>query len=311
LNNTVAINVYKSHLSPEHALDVFRSFDLVLDCTDHPTSRYLISDACVLAGKPLVSASALKIEGQLIVLNNPPAPPGDAAGGPCYRCVFPTPPPPESVLSCGEGGILGPVVGTMGVLQALEAITVLTAKSSPSIDDPVRPTLLIFSAYSNPQFRSVRMRGRRIDCACCSAQASITPLSLTSGSLDYVAFCGVSAPVDLLDVNDRVSATAFSQLPRDGSNTLIDVRDETQYAICALRGSVNIPWSGSATGFLENVRQQGLLSRDGGQLYTVCRFGNDSQLAARALLNEAVNVKNITGGFEGWRREVDPTWPDY
>ena len=155
------------------------------------------------------------------------------------------------------------------------------------------------------------MRGRRVDCACCSAQASITPLSLTSGSLDYVAFCGVSAPVDLLEADDRVSATAFSQLPRDGSNTLIDVRDETQYAICALRGSINIPWSGSAARFLESVDQRGLLAQDGRQLYTVCRFGNDSQLAARALLNEAVNVKNITGGFEAWRREVDPTWPDY
>ncbi|KAI7173054.1 hypothetical protein D0869_14660 [Hortaea werneckii] len=311
LNNTIQINVYMSHLSPEYALDIFRNFDLVLDCTDHPTSRYLISDACVLAGKPLVSASALKTEGQLIVLNNPPAPPGDAAGGPCYRCVFPAPPPPESVLSCGEGGILGPVVGTMGVLQALEAVKVLTAKSSASKDEPVRPTLLIFSAYSHPQFRSVRMRGRRADCACCSSQASITPQSLTSGSLDYVAFCGVSAPVDLLGVNNTVSATAFSHLPRDGINTLIDVRDETQYAICALRGSINIPWPGSAAAFLENVDQRGLLPSDGRQLFTVCRFGNDSQLAARALLGKAVNVKNITGGFEAWRREVDPTWPDY
>ncbi|KAI7542625.1 Molybdopterin-synthase sulfurtransferase, partial [Hortaea werneckii] len=311
LNNTIQLNVYTSHLSPEYALDVFRNFDLVLDCTDHPTSRYLISDACVLVGKPLVSASALKTEGQLIVLNNPPAPPGDPAGGPCYRCVFPTPPPPESVLSCGEGGILGPVVGTMGVLQALEAVKVLTAKTAVSKDDPVRPTLLIFSAYSHPQFRSVRMRGRRVDCACCSSQASITPQSLASGSLDYVAFCGVLAPVDLLGDNHTVSATAFSHLPRDGSNTLIDVRDETQYAICALWGSINIPWPGSAAAFLENVDQRGLLPEDGRQLFTVCRFGNDSQLAAMALLNKAVNVKNITGGFEAWRKEVDPTWPDY
>lgn len=312
LNNTIQLNVYPSHLSPESALNVFRNFDLVLDCTDHPTSRYLISDACVLAGKPLVSASALKTEGQLIVLNNPPAPPGDAAGGgPCYRCVFPTPPPPESVLSCGEGGILGPVVGTMGVLQALEAVKVLTPKTSPSKDEPVRPTLLIFSAYSHPQFRSVRMRGRRADCACCSSHASITPRSLTSGSLDYVAFCGVSAPVDLLGPDNTVSATAFSQLPRDGSNTLIDVRDETQYAICALRGSINIPWSGSTAAFLENVVQRGLLPPDGRQLFTVCRLGNDSQLAATALLSEAVEAKSITGGFEAWRREVDPTWPDY
>ena len=105
-------------------METVRNYDLVLDCTDNPATRYLISDTCVLLGKPLVSASALRIDGQLMVLNNPPLPAGDPKGGPCYRCIFPKPPPPESVVSCGDGGILGPVVGVMGVLQALEAIRV-------------------------------------------------------------------------------------------------------------------------------------------------------------------------------------------
>lgn len=294
----------------------------MLDCTDHPTSRYLISDACVLAGKPLVSASALKTEGQLIVLNNPPAPPGDATGGPCYRCIFPKPPPAASVLSCGEGGILGPVVGVMGVLQALEAIKIITAAKPMATDDPVKPTMLMFSAYSNPQFRSVRMRARRAGCAICSSEATLTAQSLTSGSLDYVAFCGAQASVDIVAPEQRVSATTFSRLPMGDNGVLIDVRDETQFGICALRESVNVPWTGSAERWVQSARDVGVDFEDGRQMFTVCRFGNDSQLAARAItetlpstINGAsaknVRVKHIEGGFEAWRKEVDPTWPDY
>lgn len=312
------------HLSPTTAIRIFSQYDLVLDCTDNPSSRYLISDTCVLTQKPLVSASALKTEGQLIVLNNPPLLPGNPSGGPCYRCVFPKPPPAESVLSCGEGGILGPVVGTMGVLQALEAIKVLTAKTPVSgtdgkqpdngPSDPPKPTLLMFSAYNSPQFRSVRLRSRRPGCATCSAQATISQHSLTSGSLDYVAFCGASASVDVLPPNAQVSAAEFARLPRDGSNMLIDVRDETQYAMCALRGSVNIPWTGSAESWAQTAAANEELQFGAKACYVVCRMGNDSQLAAKSLIERGVvqaSIKDIKGGFRAWREEVDPGWPDY
>lgn len=271
--------------------------------------------------KPLVSASALKTEGQLIVLNNPPLAPGNPSGGPCYRCVFPKPPPADSVLSCGEGGILGPVVGLMGVLQALEAIKLLTAKPPTTTPtEPAKPTLLMFSAYSHPPFRSVRLRTRRADCAACSSQASITSQSLTSGSLDYIAFCGVSPPINILPPQARVSAADFARLPRDGSNTLIDVRDETQYAMCALRGSVNIPWTGSAESWAEAAAACDAITGSGGAgkaCYVVCRLGNDSQLAAKALMERAdlaatlLGVKHIEGGFRAWREQVDSGWPDY
>jgi adenylyltransferase/sulfurtransferase len=127
LNPNLRYIAHGEHLTPQNAREIVEKYDLVLDCTDHPTSRYLISDICVLLHKPLISASALRTDGQLIVLNSPPLPAGDASGGPCYRCVFPKPPPAESVVSCGDGGILGPVVGTMGVLQALEAVKLITA----------------------------------------------------------------------------------------------------------------------------------------------------------------------------------------
>lgn len=279
-----------------------------------------------MTSKPLVSASALKTEGQLIVLNNPPRPQGDLSGGPCYRCIFPKPPPAESVLSCGEGGILGPVVGVMGVLQALEAIKVLSAKPHvPDIDDllngidgstePPKPTLLMLSAYSQPPFRSVRMRTRRHDCAACSSQAMISPQSLLSGSLDYVAFCGVTTPLNALPPDSRVSASDFARLPRDGSNMLVDVRDATQYAMCALRGSINIPWTGSGESWAQaagsHPEVQANLGKD---CYVVCRLGNDSQLAAKALIDHNVlpfSIKDIKGGFRAWRNEVDAGWPDY
>lgn len=319
LNPNPIYNRHPYHLTPQTAIEIFTQYDLILDCTDHPTSRYLISDACVLTCRPLVSASALKTEGQLIVLNNPPLPPGSPlGGGPCYRCVFPKPPPADSVLSCGEGGILGPVVGLMGVLQALEAIKVLTAKpvedySSPTFEPP-KPTMLMFSAYSTPPFRSVRLRSRRADCAVCSSQGTITQHSLTSGSLDYVAFCGRTVPVNVLPPAARVSAKQFAGLPRDGSNTLIDVRDETQFAMCALRGSVNVPWTGSAEAWIEAALQRPEVRSGNQAFYVVCRLGNDSQLAAKALIENQMapkGVRHIDGGFKAWREAVDPGWPEY
>lgn len=315
---------HDSHLSCQTAIPIFEQYDLILDCTDHPTSRYLISDTCVLTGKALVSASALKTEGQLIVLNNPPRPPADASGGPCYRCIFPKPPPPDSVLSCGEGGILGPVVGVMGVMQALEAVKVLT-KSSP-IDtygtrlpngvttetELVKPTLLMFSGFSNPQFRTVRLRSRRRACAACSANATITKQSLTSGSLDYIAFCGVTTTVHALPSDHRVSARDFAKLPRDDSNLLIDVRDKTQFAIGSLQGSLNVPWTGDSQSWLRNAQQSGALSEDWKTRYVVCRFGNDSQLAAKAMMDRGGGpVYDLSGGLKAWREDVDLTWPNY
>ncbi|OQO11450.1 hypothetical protein B0A48_03177 [Cryoendolithus antarcticus] len=320
LNPLVRYERHPEHLAPSSAIDIFSRYDLVLDCTDRPSSRYLISDAAVLTGKPLVSASALKTEGQLVILNNPPRSPRDPAGGPCYRCVFPKPPPAESVLSCGEGGILGPVVGVMGVLQALEAIEILVA--GPIVSDasngtveaePARPTLLMFSANSQPQFRSVRLRSRRKDCAACSSAATISRRSLTSGLLDYQTFCGTVAPVDMLPAESRISAAEFSNLPSDSRGVLIDTRDETQYGICALPGSINVPWTGDAKSWAAKASSLEDVARAHGPAHVVCRLGNDSQLAVKAFQEhtERFEAKDIRGGLRAWREQADPEWPDY
>ncbi|KAH6691500.1 molybdenum cofactor synthesis protein [Plectosphaerella plurivora] len=330
LNPRVNFRAHTTHLTPQNAEDIVSKYDLVLDCTDHPTSRYLISDICVLLGKPLVSASAFKTDGQLIVLNNPPAPQGAPPenGGPCYRCVFPKPPPPDSVISCGEGGILGPVVGVMGILQALEAIKLIAAGAvDPTAEKPAAspPSLLLFSGTSIPPFRSVRMRGRRKDCFACSAASSLTRETLTSGSLDYVQFCGVTAPLNLLQPEERISATEYSRVAKAGSTkpVLLDVREREHFNICSLPGATSIPLAA----FLrdnqvpkedeEQKPSPAWLSEatDDTPIYVVCRVGNDSQLATRRLKemgldrNSSRFIGDIRGGMRAWKEEVDSTLP--
>ncbi|KAF2793545.1 hypothetical protein K505DRAFT_305633 [Melanomma pulvis-pyrius CBS 109.77] len=336
-----------SRLSPESAISTIQKYDLVLDCTDTPASRYLISDACVLLGKPLVSASALRTDGQLMVLNNPPQPPGDTRGGPCYRCVFPKPPPAESVVSCGDGGILGPVVGVMGVLQALEAIKVLARQtksgfnnSTPPVAEP--PTLLIFSAYANPIFRSIRLRTRKPKCAACSAQASVTHAALNSGSLDYVQFCGSISPINALASNERISVENYAKIrldvnpftgmePSKDSHILVDVREKVQFDLCSLEGSVNIPFSVVTTtpAIGSNGAGNGDQDEEGRDwvselkrhpekpIFVVCRLGNDSQLSVKKMKQLGLDhggqrwIGDIRGGLNAWRENVESDFPDY
>ncbi|KAI9833485.1 MAG: hypothetical protein M1819_003643 [Sarea resinae] len=341
LNPTVQYVAHREHLTPQTAVAIVSKYDVILDCTDHPTSRYLISDAAVLLGKPLVSASALKAEGQLMVLNTPPTAPGENHGGPCYRCVFPKPPPPDSVLSCGDGGILGPVVGTMGVLQAIETIKILTCNTpnpsnnpSTNASSPSPPTLLLFSAYTSPQFRSVRLRSRRPTCLACGPHATITAESLTSGSLDYIQFCGVANPAALLSADERISARDFSRtIERAAHDTeanklvLVDVREKVQFDICHLPDSINIPFSRiqamqtatQSSSADEPESQQFLAPILGPQLpiYVVCRLGNDSQVVVKVLKAAGLDeggkryIGDIRGGLKAWKEEVEPEWPEY
>ena len=319
------------------ALDIFQSYDLILDCTDHPTSRYLISDAAVLSRKPLVSASALRTEGQLMVLNNPPNCSRNGRSGPCYRCIFPKPPPAESVTGCGEGGILGPVVGVMGVLMALEAIKVITCKTAASdketngvteqsTDEPA--TMLLFSAYSNPPFRNIRLRGKRPRCMSCSAKPAITEEFLRLGTLDYTIFCGTTSPVCILGEDERISAKDLGKIWREGATKplILDVRDKVQYDICHLEGSINIPypWVESsrpheAGQIAQDLAMSSILSDhpSTNAIYVLCRFGNDSQLAVRQLKELGIDeggkrwVGDVRGGLRAWRQDVDPQWPEY
>ena len=280
-----------------------------------------------------------------MVLNCPPRPSGDVNGGPCYRCVFPKPPPAETVVSCSDGGILGPVVGVMGVLQALEAIKMIASgrtESPGSVDAPLSngaaanasdpPSLLLFSAYSSPQFRSVRLRGRKSGCATCSSQATITPQALTSGSMDYVQFCGLTGLDKLPEPGERISASIFGKCRNAIPPTvpeydpiIIDVREEVQFELCNIDGSHNVPFSKlsavSAAGpgskeLYEELRS--LLGDDPRRpVGVICRQGNDSQVAVRLLNRLGLKddggrwIGDIIGGLVAWKQDVDPEFPEY
>lgn len=224
-------------------------------------------------------------------------------------------------MTCGEGGILGPVVGIMGVLQALEAIKIIaggaietqaaengvkTARSDP--ESVQTPQWLLFSAYSSTPFRSLRMRRRQKNCAACSSHATATRESLLSGSMDYVQFCGAVSPINVLSPNERVSAEEYAAIEKsqdarsNGSSApliLVDTRDKVQFDLCNLKDSVNIPYSEIAAADATNMQEAAANQEQNDEpredewlhrvratppdvpVYVVCRLGNDSQLAVQ------------------------------
>jgi adenylyltransferase/sulfurtransferase len=232
----------------------------------------------------------------------------------------------------------------MGVLQALEAIKLLTRPPGNSDDgtaSPDTPSLLIFSAYANPMFRSIRLRTRKPKCAACSAQATVTPEALSSGSLDYVQFCGAIAPVDALSANERISVDNYAKIrlevnpftgsePSKDSHILVDVREKVQFDLCSLEGSVNIPFStvertpgrnlngGDPPGSIEDVGWVSELKRQSDKpIFVLCRLGNDSQLTVKKMKELGLDnggqrwIGDLKGGLQAWRSSIDKDFPEY
>ena len=313
-------------------------YHIILDCTDNPASRYLISDTAVLLNKRLVSASALGTEGQLMVLNDPPRPAGNIDGGPCYRCIFPEPPPAATVVSCDEGGVLGPVVGMLGVYQALETIRLIVPlpkvpavpvghRSSPLAK---QPTMMLFSACHAQPFRTLRLRSRRPRCAACSIHATVTLDSIRTSTSQYLQLCGTRHPIDTLEGHQRISVEQYRDIREAGrKHVLVDVRETTHYGISNFSGSVNIPYSDIQSG--KSVRE-GAQDDDMAKsptttttttttesstspIYVICRLGNDSQLAVAKMIaagwdrSGTREIKDVRGGFSAWKDLVDQDWP--
>lgn len=316
-NPLVEYRVHRQHLDPETALHIFPDYDLIVDCTDHPAVRYLISDAAVLLGKPVVSASALRTEGQLIVLNHP------AGKGPCYRCIWPTPPPAETVTSCGEGGILGPVVGTMGVLQALEVIKTLIEMHDESFEGRA-PVMTIMSTFPSLQFRHLKMRPKRPKCAVCGEEPTITAETLLS-SVEYIQYCGGlphDNTVKLLAPSERITVSDYNKALKERKNhVLIDVRPSVEYGICKLPSedsdTINIPMRDFEFAIKSGERPS-WVPEDERPVYFVCRMGNDSQIAAQkfSVAKESLGwncgeVKDIAGGLKEWSKTIDRNFPVY
>ncbi len=291
LNSNVKLRLFPQALCSDNALSTIEPFDIVLDCTDNQETRYLISDACVISGKPLVSGSALKMDGQLAVYN--------LRTGPCYRCLFPKPTPVEIVQTCGEAGILGPVVGVIGVLQALETIKLLVSRSEDYL-----PVLTLFSAFAIPQFRTIKLRSKKKSCIACGDDTRITRDMITSGSYDYQQFCSPNSITNALRDTKNISALELANMKsQTPSITIIDTRDETQFGICHIPGSSNIPLAKLADIQFDKFSQP---------VYLVCRLGNDSRQAVSELSNRYPELEfvNIEEGLAGWAKE-DPMFPVY
>jgi adenylyltransferase/sulfurtransferase len=305
INSTIQIEEYKEALRTSNALDVLTKYDVVVDATDNAPSRYMINDCCVVLGKPLVSGAAVGLEGQLTVYN--------CNGGPCYRCLFPTPPPTSACQRCSDAGVLGVVPGIIGCLQALEAI-----KIASGIGEPLTGRMLLFDALS-ARIRIVKIRGRSLQCKGCG-EKGLTREEFRD--LDYEIFTQTplsTGPVklNLIGKEKRISSKEYKEkiVDKDEAHVLIDVRPAHHYKIVSLPNSMSIPLSSISERLPEissALQKQESGSDTNVGLYVVCRRGNDSQRAVAELHKLGyTSAKDIIGGIESWARDVDPTFPTY
>jgi len=290
INPNVRIDKHEVALSSENALDILKDYDMVVDGTDNFPTRYLVNDACVLLGKPNVYGSIFRFEGQATVFAY--------EGGPCYRCLYPEPPPPGLVPSCAEGGVLGILPGTIGLIQATEAVKLILG-----IGEPLVGRLLLYDALGM-KFRELKLR-KNPECPICGEHRTITQL------IDYHQFCGApqpsqAAPVQETKVNEgEIDVTELKQKMDRGDNfVLIDVREPHEYRICSIPGAQLIPLG-------EFPRHVGEFNPED-DIVIHCRSGMRSAKACTVLRQAGFQkVRNVVGGILAWSDKVDPSVPKY
>jgi len=281
LNPHTKIEAYDTKLDSTNALEILRGYDVIVDGTDNFPARYLVGDACVLLGKPDVYASVFRLDGQMTVF---------AKSGPCHRCLFPEPPPPDTVPSCAEAGVLGVLPGIMGSLQAAEALKLIL-----HLGDSMVGRLLILNA-TEMKFTEIRV-GKNLDCPVCGSNPSIRELQ------DYEAFCGASTRAS--ESVPEVTPILLKRMLDEGRDVeLVDVREPFEYQICHLEGSKLVP--------LGQLRARvGNLSKSK-TVVVYCHHGRRSANAVSYLTSAGfTDVKNLRGGIAAWRVEVDPKILEY
>ncbi len=288
INPLIEIKTYESTFSSDNALEIAADYDLIVDGSDNFPSRYLISDVCVRLGLPHIFASVYRFDGQASVFDS-------AAGGPCYRCVFPDPPEAGSVPNCAEGGVLGVLPGIMGSIQASETI-----KSLLGIGQSLKGRLLLFNAL-DMQFDFVNLR-KNPKCAVCSLAPEDVKL------IDYDAFCGV-AQVEIKseapNIDIEINVKELSKEIKSGNQiTLLDVRELEETTISKLENSFLIPLGDLPDRISE-------LNPDD-NIVVYCRSGARSDQAMRFLRNAGfTQVRNLLGGINDWARQIDKNLPIY
>ncbi|HYB79952.1 MAG TPA: molybdopterin-synthase adenylyltransferase MoeB [Thermoplasmata archaeon] len=286
LNPAIRIVPHEVRLSSENALDILAPYDVIVDGTDNFSTRYLVNDATVLLRKPNVYGSIYRFEGQVSVF--------DARHGPCYRCLYPEPPPPDLVPSCAEAGVLGVLPGLIGVLQATETVKLILGQG-----DSLVGRLLLYDALSL-KFRELKVR-KNPHCVICSSHPTQT------GLIDYPAFCGVRNPAEAPADSGvpRIEPEALrAELDSDEPPFLVDVREPGEWAIAHLPGAHLIPKRELADRVDELTRAA--------KVVVYCRSGVRSAEATRFLLDLGFsNVRTLRGGLNAWAQRVDPSVPQY
>src|SRR5690349_4379587 len=284
LNPDIQIETFETKLTSENALELFKDFDVIVDGTDNFPTRYLVNDACVLLGKPNVYGSIFRFEGQATVFGMPE--------GPCYRCLYPEPPPPGLVPSCAEGGVLGILPGLLGVIQATEVIKLILGSG-----DPLIGRLLLVDALGM-KFRELKLR-KNPDCPACGKNPTIKQL------IDYNEFCGIRG--EEVEVEAQTSDMQVEELKqrldRGDDIFILDVREPHEYQICNINGHL-IP-----LGELPKRVSELDPSRE---IVAQCRSGARSAKAVDFLRQAGFKkVRNLAGGILAWADRIDHTMPKY
>ena len=286
LNPDIQIDNFETRLTSENALDILKDYDIVVDGTDNFPTRYLVNDACVILGKPNVYGSIFRFEGQITIFGYP--------GGPCYRCLYPEPPPPGLVPSCAEGGVLGVLPGIVGAIQAAETLKLIIGKGEPLVG-----RLLLFDALAM-RFRELKLR-KNPECPVCGGHPTITKL------IDYEEFCGIrgeeSASPAQAVVPEISPRELKARLDRGDDLFILDVREPHEFQICNLGGHL-IP-----LGELSRRVNELDSSRE---IVAHCRSGKRSAEAVEFLRSAGFRkVLNLKGGILAWSDEVDASVPKY
>jgi adenylyltransferase/sulfurtransferase len=286
LNPFLNVVKHETMLTSKNALEIIRPYDIVADGTDNFPTRYLVNDACVLTGKPNAYGSIFRFEGQASVFA--------AENGPCYRCLYPEPPPPGLVPSCAEGGVLGILPGLVGVIQATEVIKLILGKGEPLVG-----RLLLVNSL-DMRFRELKLR-KNPDCPVCGSHPTVTEL------IDYQQFCGIVPEQKVAPMQNGIPQISVKELKQrldQGEKVFVlDVREPWEYEVANIGGHL-IPLNDLPSRVAELNPDQ--------EIVVQCKSGGRSQRAAEFLARNGFDkVQNLTGGILAWSSEIDPAIPRY
>jgi adenylyltransferase/sulfurtransferase len=286
INPFVEIKRFDTYLNSQNALEIFSGFDIIADGTDNFATRYLVNDACVLSGKPNVYASIFRFEGQASIFAT--------EAGPCYRCLYPEPPPPGLVPSCAEGGVLGVLPGLLGVIQATEVIKLILG-----VGEPLIGRLVLVDALAM-RFRGLRVR-KNPECPVCGANPKVKEL------IDYNQFCGIRGEESEASITAKISEIQPEELKRrlDAEEDIfvLDVREPHEYQICNIHGHL-IPLGDLPTRVHELDSSR--------EIVVHCKSGARSAKAVDFLRQSGFkHARNLTGGILAWAEKIDRSVPKY